>query len=97
MSTTLKPPLSLVELRTIQSRNLNNEDVRTLLWEIKRMQLILQQVDALVNSSSAKVLSDKPIVQQLRGWMDAEPCVLEHRKWKRDILNPWDSSDEKEE
>lgn len=39
-----RPPLQLSQLREIQDRNPRNADVKTLLWEIRRLRNVVWQV-----------------------------------------------------
>jgi type IV secretory pathway TraG/TraD family ATPase VirD4 len=75
----MKPPLTREQIQAIQSRNLYSTDVRTLLWEIKRLRaLTLRTHDYFrqdATSSTAKMLAE-----HLQALLGEEPVVKEQPK-----------------
>ncbi len=77
-STQFKSALSTAELKQIQERNAENADVRTLLWEIKRLRSIALKADqlcrmtpnvgggaALIHLGLCADLNGEPVVEEL--------------------------------
>jgi hypothetical protein len=75
----MKASLTRDQLQQIQERNSTSADVRTLLWEIKRLRaLTLRTHDYFrqdVTSSTASTLAER-----LREDLDNEPAVKEQPK-----------------
>jgi hypothetical protein len=72
----MKAPLTRDQLQEIQERNPASPDVRTLLWEIKRLRALTLRTHDYVRqdatSSTAAMLGDR-----LREDLENEPCVKE--------------------
>lgn len=75
----MKDPLTRDDLLAIQGRNPDSADVRTLLWEIKRLRaLALRTHDYFrqaPGSSTAQMLAERA-----RAELEAEPVVKEQPK-----------------
>jgi cell fate (sporulation/competence/biofilm development) regulator YmcA (YheA/YmcA/DUF963 family) len=73
---TMKAALTRDQLQQIQERNSTSADVRTLLWEIKRLRALTLRTHDYVRqdatSSTAAMLGDR-----LREDLENEPCVKE--------------------
>jgi hypothetical protein len=75
----MKPPLTREQLEAIQARNTYSTDVRTLLWEIKRLRaLTLRTHDYLRQDATSSM--GLVMAERLRRDLDAEPCVKEQTK-----------------
>jgi len=72
-----KPPLPTDQLRAIQDRNLDSADVRTLLWEIKRLRSVVLYADQLQRMLSTLPGPQGAILDTLRDKLKDEPCVKE--------------------
>lgn len=75
---TPRPPLNIEILREIQSRSRDDPDMRTLLWEIKRLQSQLVQA---YNELGARSEFDAPFARDaarmVRRQLGREPAVAE--------------------
>jgi len=72
-----KPPLTRDTLREIQDRNPDSADVRTLLWEVKRLRATLLYADQLQRMLSTLPGPQGSILETLREKLKDEPCVSE--------------------
>ena len=72
-----KPPLTQNILREIQTRNLDSADVRTLLWEIKRLRAMALYVDQLQRMVGTLPGQQGDVLEVLRRMLADEPCVKE--------------------
>lgn len=72
-----KKPLRTDQLRDIQERNRNSDDVRALLWEIKRMRATLLYADQLQRMLTTLPGPQGAILDTLRDKLKDEPCVKE--------------------
>lgn len=75
----LGPPLTIEQLHDIAVRR-DASDIPALLWEIKRLQIILQRVDQVQQGATG---GGGIIWDVLRGDLDREPSVVLHREEKR--------------
>lgn len=72
----MKPPLTREQLEAIQARNTYSTDIRTLLWEIKRLRaLTLRTHDYFrqTPTSSTAIM----LAEHLKAMLDEEPVVKE--------------------
>lgn len=72
-----KPPLTQETLREIQDRNLAASDVRTLLWEIKRLRALALYMDQLQRMIGTLPGQQGDVLEVLRRMLAEEPCVKE--------------------
>ena len=72
-----KEPLSTDQLREIQERNRDSDDVRALLWEIKRLRAIVLYADQLQRMLTTLPGPQGAILDTLRAKLKDEPCVKE--------------------
>lgn len=72
----MKPPLTKADLQAIQERN-ESPDVRTLLWEIKRLRGIVLRADQLQRLMGDVGGSQGMVLNGLRAELEGEPCVAE--------------------
>lgn len=72
-----KKPLDHKELRVIQDRNPNSADVRTLLWEVKRMRAFALYVDQLQRMVDTLPGQQGDLLELIRRHLAEEPCVKE--------------------
>ncbi|CUI03864.1 hypothetical protein BN2497_2505 [Janthinobacterium sp. CG23_2] len=90
----LSDPLTLEQLRDIGKRK-DPADIPALLWEIKRLQILILRVDQVQQGATG---GGGIIWDVLRGNLDREPCVLAERERKRkawdDVYEPGDDGDE---
>jgi hypothetical protein len=87
-NTLFRPPLDLDQLKEIQARNLRNDDVRTLLWEIKRLQSIALRADQLLRSMPAAGGGLGMVVDVLKSELDGDPTIEAGRARIDEILRP---------
>lgn len=80
-----KDPRTTAQLKEIQDRNLDNEDVKALLWEIKRLRVYPLRLDQ-IRRSDWKVPSI--LIPGLSDDLDKEPIVQESLEWRKDMLEP---------
>lgn len=71
------PPLSKVDLHTIQERNRTSLDVMTLLREIKRLRATILYADHFERTIGPSGGSVDMVRQTLRERLNTEPCVQE--------------------
>ncbi len=72
-----KPPLTKETLIEIQERNLGSVDVRTLLWEVKRLRALALYADQLQRMLGTLPGPQGAILDTLREKLKDEPCVNE--------------------
>lgn len=72
-----KDPLTRETLKEIQDRNPGSADVRTLLWEVKRLRATLLYADQLQRMLSTLPGPQGSILETLREKLKDEPCVHE--------------------
>jgi hypothetical protein len=72
-----KPPLTRADLVAIQERNLENVDVRALLWEVKRFRALALYVDQLQRILGALPGPQGDVLEAIRAQLEHEPCVKE--------------------
>lgn len=72
-----KEPLPTDQLREIQERNRDSADVRTLLWEIKRLRAVVLYADQLQRMLNTLPGPQGAILGTLRDKLKDEPCVKE--------------------
>lgn len=70
-----RAPLSIEQLKEIQGRN-ESADVRTLLWEVRRLREIAAKADELERSLGARVGVIGLMRSELRVRLDGEPCIV---------------------
>ncbi|MDQ1921303.1 hypothetical protein [Massilia pseudoviolaceinigra] len=75
----LSPPLALEQLHEIAKRR-DLADIMRLLWEIKRLQILMLRVDQV---QQGMVGGGGIIWDVLRRDLDCEPCVVDEREKKR--------------
>jgi hypothetical protein len=83
-----RPPLTLASLQSIQAANPDSEDVRTLLWEIKRMRSMLLRAEQLRDRFPKPGNCLDGVWDEFQRDLAAEPCVLEREAWKGELLGP---------
>jgi hypothetical protein len=71
-----RPKLTRAELRAIDQRN-TSPDVRTLLWEIKRLRAIVLRADQLVRTLGPLGGAVGMMRDGLEAELEGEPCVEE--------------------
>ncbi|HEV2612554.1 MAG TPA: hypothetical protein VGU61_19990 [Noviherbaspirillum sp.] len=74
-----KPPLTREQLTEIQERNRENEDVITLLWEIKRLRALVLRADQ-VQRSITPGSGAEMVIGVLRKELEGEPCIAEQSR-----------------
>ena len=72
-----KPPLTKETLIEIQERNPGSVDVRTLLWEVKRLRALALYADQLQRMLGTLPGPQGAILDTLRKTLKDEPCVNE--------------------
>lgn len=72
-----REPLTIDQLRGIQSRNPDSADVRALLWEIKRLRGTVLYADQLQRMLSTLPGQQGDVLEALRDKLKDEPCVRE--------------------
>lgn len=75
----LRRPLTFEQLHDIGARR-DASDIPALLWESKRLQILLQRVDQVQQGATG---GGGIIGDVLRGELDREPSVVLHREEKR--------------
>lgn len=72
-----KPPLTKDDLLAIQTRGQGNADVRTLLWEVKRLRAMVLRADQLQRALGPLGGGPGDILHAMRLDLKMEPCVQE--------------------
>lgn len=72
-----KPPLTKETLVEIQERNRGSPDVRTLLWEVKRLRSLALYVDQLQRMLGTLSGPQGMLLESIREQLKNEPCVQE--------------------
>ena len=72
-----KPPLTRDDLVAIQERNPGHADVRTLLWEVKRLRALALYVDQLQRIVGTLPGQQGVVLESIRKQLEDEPCVKE--------------------
>lgn len=84
----LRPPLTFDELRAIRERS-DSPDVRALLWEIRRLQVIVLRADQLARSMpNVPGTAEGMIANALRAELVGEPCVEAAAAGRAEMLYP---------
>lgn len=83
-----KPPLTVETLQAIQERNHGSEDVRTLLWEIKRLRAMLLRADQLRDRFPKPGNCLDAVWEEFQRDLAAEPCVTELGEIKEQLTSP---------
>lgn len=76
-----RPALTHDQLRLIGQRR-NPDDIRELLWEVKRLRAMVLRAHSLVTSLESVGGQGGIMLEGLREELKDEPCVLEFRKVK---------------
>lgn len=75
----MRPPLTREDLIAIRDRNRGQEDVETLLWEVKRMRaLLLRSHDYFRQSPTSSIA--RSMAETMLQLLDEEPVVKEQPK-----------------
>lgn len=86
------PRLTRQQLRAIYERNPCPE-VKELLWEIHRLQILLQRADQLQRMLGDSLAHPTALVlERFRQELAGEPCVEEREEWKRDLFGKPDGA-----
>jgi hypothetical protein len=72
----MRPKLTRADLQAIRERS-DSPDVRTLLWEIKRLRGLVLRADQLTRVLDNLGGSKGMILDGLRAELEGEPCVAE--------------------
>ncbi len=72
----MRPKLTKAELKAIQDRS-DSPDVRTLLWEIKRLRGIVLRADQLQKALGEMGGAQGMMLDGLRAELEGEPCIEE--------------------
>jgi hypothetical protein len=76
--------LSREQLNEIQARNKGNEDMKALLWEVKRLRTHVLRMDQVLRSSDPTLHS--LTLQSLARDIQDEPCIQElRREWSKKL------------
>lgn len=70
-----KPPLTRADLVAIQERNAESADVRTLLWEVKRLRALALRTHDLLRQGTSS--TGAMMANSLRTTLKDEPVVKE--------------------
>ena len=81
-----RDPLSLVQLRAIQARHPREEDVLTLLWEVKRLRSLVLRFNQLAPDLKRPKSVLSACFDLLVAELPYEPCVLEQKAWIQELL-----------
>lgn len=83
-----KPPLSRDQLRAIQDRNRDSQDVIDLLWEIRRLHSIelrlYQLVKSMPSASGALGMIRDAALNEIKD----DPIIKDRDQWADEALNP---------
>lgn len=77
------PALATATLKEIQERNQGNADVKTLLWDIRRLHAIAIKADQLVRMTPHLAWASGMVREGLRIDLEGEPVVEELRALER--------------
>jgi hypothetical protein len=72
-----KPPLTRVDLHSIQERNRQSPDVMALLWEIARLRATVLYAEQLQRTIGSMSGAQGLVLEALRARLANEPCVDE--------------------
>ena len=79
------PSLTTAQLREIQTRR-SADDVMTLLWEIKRLHVILMRADQIARSMRYETGTEGMLLNALRGELERFPVIKEWEEERAEML-----------
>lgn len=90
---TTRKPLTKADLKAIQAGHLHNPDVRLLLWEIRRLHVIVSRSCQFLECIDDRAQHTDDIKEILRELLERDPVVAEIRAMRHELLNPPQDSD----